>query len=287
MCSYLLDGSSRSPSQDEIVKQFRHGLSKLEGLHSPLSVKLYTSGSFLDGEEVPPGAREIILRMISEHGSISEVILESRPEYVTRTVLSEVAEALSDCSVEIGIGLESSSDRVRSLCVNKGFSFDEFRGSVERACHAGIGVRAYVLMKPPFLTEMDSIVDAKNTIADALDVGVTTVSLNPVNVQKNTLVEYLWRRGRYRPPWLWSVLDVLKYARNIAGKNANIICDPVAAGKQRGTHNCGRCDERVVGSIRDFVLAQDSSLLNASDCDCKGLWNHVREHEDVAHFVHQ
>lgn len=287
MCSYLLDGSSKNPTAEELVQQFSNAITQLEGLESPLSVKIYTSGSFFDEEEVPATARSKILRMLSDDERISEVVLESRPEYVSKGILSEVAEQLDHCAVEIGVGLESSNDRVRSLCVNKGFDFDEFKDSVEKAREQGIGVRAYVLMKPPFLTEMDAILDARNTIADALDVGVTTISINPVNVQKNTLVEVLWKKHRYRPPWLWSVLDVLGYARSIAEKKVNIICDPVAVGKRRGAHNCGKCDEAVADSIRNFVLTQNPRSLETTQCACHDLWNHTKEHEDVAHLVHQ
>jgi hypothetical protein len=287
MCSYLLDGSSHNPTSDEIIQQFSQSLSKLKGAERPLSVKVYTSGSFFDEEEVPLDARSRILEMVSEYDGISELVLESRPEYVTKSALSDVVEHTKDIAVEIGIGLESSNDRVRSLCVNKGFDFADFKVAVQQALHDCVGVRAYVLMKPPLLTELDAIVDAKTTIADALRTGVTTISLNPVNIQKNTLVEYLWRRSRYRPPWLWSVLEVLRHARSIADEKVNIICDPVAAGKRRGAHNCGDCDSGVAASISQFVLTQDLRHLREGQCSCLGLWNHALMHEDVAHLVHQ
>ncbi len=287
MCSYLLDGSSRSPTAEELVQQFTTALDQITGLDSPLSVKIYTSGSFFDEEEVPPDARGRILDLIAEDARIEEVVIESRPEYVSEGVLSELKERLKDRVVEIGMGLESSSDRVRSLCVNKGFSFADFLSAVERARVRGIGVRAYVLLKPPFLTETEAVLDAKKTIGDALAAGVTTISLNPVNIQKNTLVEQLWKGGHYRSPWLWSVLEVIESARSAAGNEVNVICDPVAAGKQRGAHNCGKCDESVVSAIRRFVLSQNLEDLKAPGCDCRGLWLHSRYHEDVAHLVHQ
>jgi radical SAM enzyme (TIGR01210 family) len=287
MCSYLLDGSSKSPTPEDLFQQFSSAFAQMNGLDSPLSVKIYTSGSFFDEDEVPSTARERILDLIGDDARVAEVVIESRPEYVSEDVLSSLGKLRNGRAVEIGIGLESSSDHVRSLCINKGFLFADFLDAVRRAKSHSIGVRTYVLLKPPFLTEMDAIVDAKRTIKDALDAGVTTISLNPVNVQKNTLVEQLWKKGRYRSPWLWSVIDVLEYARSIAGDDVNVICDPVAAGKQRGAHNCGRCDEGVVSSIRSFVLTQDIRDLSVPDCECKGLWNHARHHEDVAQLVHQ
>jgi radical SAM enzyme (TIGR01210 family) len=287
MCSYLLDGSSKSPTSEDLVQQFSSAFTQLNGLDPPLSVKIYTSGSFFDEEEVPPAARNQILNLIASDARIAEVVIESRPEYVSEEVLTGLEDLLHGRAVEIGVGLESSSDRVRSLCVNKGFSFTDFLDAVKRAKSHGIGVRTYVLLKPPFLTEMDAITDAKRTIRAALEAGASTISLNPVNVQKNTLVEHLWKQGHYRSPWLWSVIDVLGYARSVAGDDVNVICDPVAAGKRRGAHNCGRCDQGLVSSIRNFVLTQDTSHLSTTDCECKGLWNHAKHHEDVSHLVHR
>ncbi len=35
------------------------------------------------------------------------------------------------------------------------------------------------------------------------------ISMNPCTVQRNTELEYYWKRGAYRPPYLWSILSIL------------------------------------------------------------------------------
>lgn len=286
MCSYLLDGTQRSPSPEELVQQFMNAMSKIEGENGPVSVKLYTSGSFLDPGEVPVSARAAILERLGNDSRVRQVILESRPEYVSHETMVELRQALGDLEVELGIGLESSNDLIRSVCINKGFSSEDFRKAVEIAKAHEIGVRAYVLVKPPFLTERDALLDAKQTIDAAEAMGVTTVSINPVNVQRYTLVERMWSRGEYRPPWLWTVLDVLRNSRKSVRDSINIVCDPVAAGKLRGAHNCGVCDEAISQAIRKFSLVQDESVLEGLDCDCLSVWRHVLEHEDFSLLVH-
>jgi radical SAM enzyme (TIGR01210 family) len=286
MCSYLLDGASRNPTEDEFYIQFQSAMSKLEKEHSPLSVKIYTSGSFLDPEEIPQGARDQILEAISTDDRIREVVLESRPEYVTEVALADVREILGDRLVEIGVGLESSSDLVRSVCINKNFNLDSFKESVVAGKRHNIGTRSYVLLKAPFMTERSALLDAQKTVTDAIALGVTTISLNPVNVQRNTLVEELWEKGKYRPPWLWSVIEVLRHAHSVAQGAVNIVCDPVAAGKSRGTHNCGKCDSAIIDAIRRFSLNQNVSAFDGLNCDCRELWHHVLEHEDASLQVH-
>ena len=286
MCSYLLDGIPDSPSSEELVQQFQNAMGKLENELEPLSVKIYTSGSFLDSDETPEEVRNEILSMLSSDSRIKQVVLESRPEFVTDETLREISTSLSDKQVEIGIGLESSNDLIRSICINKGFNTQDFEKVVRMTSEYNIGVRAYVLLKPPFLTERDALLDSIQTIRDLDKMSVSTISINPVNVQKNTLVERLWERRLYRPPWLWTVIDVLKQARGIVNSEIPVLCDPVAAGKLRGTHNCGTCDESITDAIRDFSLNQDIQVFAGLDCNCYEQWQHALKHEDASLFVH-
>ncbi len=287
MCSYLLDGSNTSPTPEELFNQFIEAMRKVEESPAPISVKIYTSGSFLDEEEIPLDARNQILNEIANDNRVKEVVLESRPEYVTKEVLQEVRSILTDQIIELAMGLESSSDSVRALCINKNFDLDSFKEAVHLGKQFEMGTRAYVLLKPPFLTERDALLDVQRTINDAIEVGVTTISLNPVNVQKNTLVESLWKSQQYRPPWLWSVVEVLKSAADISKGHVKVVCDPVAAGKRRGTHNCGICDKSVVSAIRQFSLTQNPQVFEGLSCGCKSQWKHTLSHEDVALNVHR
>ncbi len=287
MCSYLLDGSNRNPTSEEMLNQFQDAMRKLDNESAPLSVKIYTSGSFLDTEEIPADARNLILKEIAHDDRVKEVVLESRPEYVQDSILAEVRAILDDQIIEIGMGLESSSDEVRSLCINKNFDLKSFREAVEVGKKHNVGTRAYVLLKPPFLTEQEALLDAKQTVRDAIEAGVSTISLNPVNVQSSTLVEKLWKKQRFRPPWLWTVVEVLRYAHDAAKDSVNVVCDPAAAGKKRGTHNCGKCDSNFVTAIRQFSLTSNIHVFDNLSCDCKSLWKHTLKHEDFSLLVHR
>jgi radical SAM enzyme (TIGR01210 family) len=281
MCSYLLDGSNSEITSSQLQQQFDHGYSALEGLEPPLSIKIYTSGSFLDVEEVPIESRDYMLKRIADDDRIKEVVLESRPEYITEGVVKRLRSILGEKRIELGVGLESINETVRQLCINKGFNNEDFVKSVEIARGENIGIRAYVLLKPPFLTERDAILDTKETIQRAVELGVTTISINPVNVQKMTLVEYLWKRDLYRPAWLWSLVEILLESRENIVPSVNIVCDPVAGGKIRGIHNCGSCDKEILQAIREFSISQNPSKLSTLSCDCHDSWQHTLIHDDV------
>jgi hypothetical protein len=106
--------------------------------------------------------------------------------------------------------------------------------------------------------------------------GCHTVSMNPCNVQRHTMVEDLYHGDGYRPPWLWSVAEVLQ---STAEEDVIVVSDPVGHGSDRGPHNCGECDDRVQRAIKDFDLRQDPSVFGQVSCECEHTWDVVLERE--------
>ncbi|MXR52067.1 TIGR01210 family radical SAM protein [Halovenus sp. WSH3] len=235
-------------------------------------IKIYTSGSFLDEREVPAQTREAIA---SEFADRDRIVVESLPDFVDR----EKIEDFTDRGIEtdIAVGLETATDQIRHDCVNKYFEFSEFERAAVEARAAGAGIKAYLLMKPPFLSESEAIEDMKRSIRRCADVeGCHTVSMNPTNVQQYTMVEQLYFDDGYRPPWLWSVAEVLD---STAKEDVIVVSDPVGHGSDRGPHNCGECDDRVQRAIKDFDLRQDPSVFEQVSCECERTWEEVCERE--------
>ncbi|RBI63702.1 archaeosine biosynthesis radical SAM protein RaSEA [Halomicrococcus sp. NG-SE-24] len=233
-------------------------------------VKIYTSGSFLDEREVGAETRRAIAETF---GDRERIVVESLPDFVEREKLADFTEQGLD--TDVAIGLETATDRVRHDCVNKYFDFEEFVAASEAADEAGAGVKAYLLMKPPFLSESEAIEDMKSSVRRCAE-HAHTVSMNPTNVQRYTMVDELYFRDGYRPPWLWSVAEVLE---DTADADAIVVSDPVGHGSDRGPHNCGDCDDRVQKAIKDFDLRQDPSVFSEVDCECEATWEAVVERE--------
>ena len=269
MCGYNVE-SSGSVTGKDIEEQYRNAIAQLDGISF---LKLYTSGSFLDECEVPPDIADTIIRDASEKGM--RVLFETRPEFVNQETLERITGIGND--LEIALGLESANDKILKYSINKGFVVADYELAAGLISDAKIDLRTYVLLKPPFLTEAEAIGDAKATIRYAARKS-TTVSLNPVNVQKKTYVERLWKNWAYRPPWLWSVLDVL---RNSSGLGVKIICDPAGGGRERGAHNCGKCDGVILDSLKNFSISQDTSMLGSSECECKDVWHALLQVEPL------
>ncbi|MEM4472380.1 MAG: archaeosine biosynthesis radical SAM protein RaSEA [Archaeoglobaceae archaeon] len=265
MCSYWIE--SRNISERDLKEQIDFIFERVD----TKLLKIFTSGSFFDENEISAELRKYIADRAKEMG-IKKIIVESRPEFISEEKLAD----FKGLELEVGIGLESANDRIREICINKGFSFDDFKFAAEKIKKEGFRVKCYLLLKPPFVSEKEAIRDIVDSVKKVHEF-VDVISINLMNIQKGTLVEKLWERGLYRPPWLWSAVEAIKRIR----EKVEVICDPVAGGKARGPHNCGKCDREIVSALKLFSVTQDKTLLDI-DCECKLLWNKALEIEQFA-----
>lgn len=271
MCGYVYDCATHQPTQDDLVHQLREAVSSAPG--GPYIVKIYTSGSFLDEREVPEQARQRMYELLAGLDNVQKVIVETRPEHVTPERIEEGLDLLGRFGIAVGV--ETSTDLIGEECINKGFTYEDFTRAAQIAREEGATVRAYLLLKPPFLSESDAILDMQRSIK-SLAPYAETISMNLMTVQRGTLVERLWERGGYRPPWLWSAAHILQDI----DVDAWLISDPVGAGTERGPHNCGECDTLLTETIRRFSHTQDKTIFDQVECDCHAEWQQTIKHDN-------
>lgn len=273
MCGYAKDTLGRSATPEELAEQLGRALRRYRG--EPY-VKVYSSGSFLDDREVDPVSREALVHAFS--GRARRLLFETLPEFLTETTVAPLRGAF-DGTLEIALGLESTDPTVLAKFVHKNAPPSAYLDAADRARALGASPKAYLLLKPPYLAESEAIADVVRSVGDAAP-HFDTMSVNPVHIQNGTVVEWLYRRGRYRPPWLWSVVEALRGgAPRAAGRR--LVSFPTAGGLSRGPHNCGRCDARVLAAIEQASLAQRFDTLDRLDCDCRSTWKASLELEPL------
>lgn len=273
MCGYINDCTRQPVSADDILFQFNHAIeNNLKPEHK--IVKLFTSGSFIDDAEVNESVQHEILETLNQ--KTSKIIFETRPEFITQPKLETLKNSCKN--LEIAIGLESANDYVLEHSINKGFKFQDYLTGAKLTIENELTLKTYLLIKPPFLTERESLDDAVGSVQKLLENDIeTTISFNPVHIQNYTLVERLWYRNEFRPPWLWSVVEVLKRTKELTDLRS--MSAPTAGGKRRGAHNCGKCDQNILDAIASFSLAGDIGVFNELDCECREKWRDVVELE--------
>ncbi|MCO6041683.1 archaeosine biosynthesis radical SAM protein RaSEA [Thermococcus alcaliphilus] len=273
MCSYPAEAPKVPWSQEELVKYFKKALKKIEGKNGPIAVRIFTSGSFFDDGEVKRETRRQIFSILAEMDNVEEIVVESRSELVRYDAVRELVEIIGEKYFEVAIGLETANDDIADVSINKGNTFEEFVRASEIIREAGANVKTYLLFKPIFLSERDAIEDVKESIKKAAPY-TDTFSINVTNIQRGTIYERLWEKGEYRTPWLWSVVEILKWAKENFPKK-RILSDPVGAGSKRGPHNCGKCDKAVAKAIREFSNTQNLKFLENIEHDCLREWEYI------------
>jgi radical SAM enzyme (TIGR01210 family) len=190
MCGYAGEGAPASAA--DLIAQFECALERSSPEVSV--VKIYTSGSFLDPAEMPVEARDEILKRLKTLG-IEKLVIETRPEYVTPQT---VEICLTRLPTEFAIGLETANDLIRENAIRKGFSFQNFVEASEAVHRQGGRIKAYLLLKPPLLSEGQAMRDAIASARAARE-HADILSLNLCNVQRNTVVERIGLPGCGRP----------------------------------------------------------------------------------------
>lgn len=274
MCGYINDSSRDQPiPSEQILAKIKTLLLENRG-DKPIHLKIFNSGSFFDQWDVPKHLRDQLIALLQETPGVFRLSVESKTEYILAhfDLIKEITEQLAPMELEIGIGLESSNDTIIKDCHNKGTTLEAYKQSVQLLRPFGIRVKTYILIKPPFLTEIEAISDAIQTAMDAASIGTDVISFNPCNIQNGTLVDFLFRQDRYQPPWLWSVLHVVQVVRSLY-PSLPLICDPIAPGKPRGAHNCGKCDSHVLEQIKRVLESIPEDL--SEPCSCYQRWKRL------------
>ena len=137
--------------------------------------------------------------------------------------------------------------------------------------------KAYLFVKPILTSEKDAIEEAVKSAEYAESVGVTRISFCPATIHKDTLMELLWRGGSYQPPWIWSIMEIIKRVRS--SLKIPVIMDTAGFGSRRGPYNCKKCNSRLKSMIIESNLEQN--IPEDFECECKDKWRSEVEFSNV------
>jgi len=123
MCGYRHERYpeiSRDDLTDRLIRQVRWVKENFRDEDYQV-LKIFTSGSFFDPDEVPPAAR----RAVAEAFRGKAVIAETRPEYVDSDVLREFGGLIDTGAwttpLSVAIGLETTDDFIRKSASTRDF----------------------------------------------------------------------------------------------------------------------------------------------------------------------
>jgi hypothetical protein len=236
----------------------------------PEQLTIYNGGSFLSDREIPLAFQLGVCEKVARHENLGSLLVESRAEFVTEGKLDQFLALLGGKKLWVAIGLECVTDEIRNRYFRKGLSRESFERAVKLLRDKGCSVLAYVFLKPLYLKEGEAIEEAVKTIEYAFRVGVSEVALECAFVQQGTAAEISYRRGEFRPPRLWSVIEVAQRARSLGPVRIGGFSDeppPIAI-----PENCPVCTPLVANAIDEYRRTNDIRFLDGLTCGCRDDW---------------
>jgi len=191
---------------------------------------------------------------------------EQKPYRVSVMVVGRSTGTFSTfCLVPLG-QLISTLSTLSALLprLNKKFELAHFSQAAEFLRRNGIAVRAFVLVKPPFMDEAEGLEWAVKSAVFALSCGATVLSLIPTR-PGNGALERLTAAGEFSPPRLATLEKALELALNVRG-DGRIFAD---TWDLEQFSNCSACFEKRRQRIHAMNLSQQ--IPPAIDCPACGL----------------
>lgn len=229
-------------------------------------VCVYNSGNWFANQEVPSEARVKIYKEIGKSKSKS-MMVQSLPQFITPKTVEEARENLGDKKLIVGIGLQSADDVVRSVCINTTCTKTQFESAAKLLNNNGYSLETYIMIKPPFLTESETIKDVIGSIKYLESIGQRNISICPTRVSEHTIVAELSKRGLYEPPSLWTVVKILRIVHQ-EGLRVRVACLDID-GKDTKTiypKGCTECTPKVLESLKRYSSTGEISELNSLSC---------------------
>ena len=220
-------------------------------------LKLYNSGNFFDERAIPEADYERIADLVS---NFETIIVESHPKLINKKCLR--FKDMLKPELQIAVGLETVHPEVlRKL--NKQMTLEDFRNSINYLTQNGIRSRAFILLRPPFLTESEGIFWAQRSIDFAFKIGVECCTVIPVRAG-NGAMDQLLDNGDFNLPKIHSLEMVLEYG--IGLNSGRVFADVWDLGL---FSSCKKCIKQRISRLTTMNLNQ--KFVNQVICSCNSI----------------
>jgi hypothetical protein len=251
MCDLWKNTTDRRVSDGAIPAQIQWALDRL----SPAPhLKLYNSGNFFDVKAIPPQDLPRIAKLLDH---FKTVIVECHPRLIDKRCLA--FQDLLRPELQVAMGLETAHPDVLKK-LNKRMTLEDFERATHHLTQNGILVRAFILLRPPFLNEVEGVTWAKRSIDFAFDIGVECCVIIPTR-GGNGALERLQELALFSPPRIESLEEVLEHGIRL--KRGRVFADLWDIEK---FSHCNECRAQRVQRLRQMNL--DQVLAPPIHCSC-------------------
>lgn len=254
MCDLWKNTTDKPVPSGAIPTQIEWALNNLPDVKN---IKLYNSGSFFDKKAIAEREYRKIASLVS---NFKTVIVESHPGFINEGCLRFRDMIKSD--LQIAIGLETVN-RELLMKLNKRMTLESFAESVGFLMDHDIFTRAFILLRPPFLSEAEGIFWAERSLDFAFSAGVECCVIIPVR-PGNGAMDQLREKGIFIPPDIHSLEKVLEYGIEL--KSGRVFAD---IWDLKLFSKCDKCLDERTGRLNAMNLNQ--KFFRKIKCTCDTL----------------
>ena len=251
MCDLWKNTTDKSIPVGAIPHQIEWALTQMPKVKH---LKLYNSGNFFDEGAIPEVDYKRIASLLEDFETL---IVESHPKLINEKCLR--FKELLKPELQIALGLEIAHPEIL-LKLNKQMTLQNFSDAVNFLTKNKIRSRAFILLKPPFLSESDGVYWAKRSIDFAFETGVECCTVIPVRAG-NGAMEILIKNGDFDLPSISSLEAVLEYGIEL--NTGRVFAD---VWDLNLFSNCKKCIKHRIDRITTMNLNQ--RIVNRLICSC-------------------
>ena len=251
MCDLWKNTTDKTVPAGAVPDQIELALNQMPGIKH---LKLYNSGSFFDVRAIPEKDYKRIAELLT---GFDTVIVESHPAFINERCVA--FRDMLDPELQIALGLETVNKEVLKK-LNKKMTLNDFHRSISFLSANRISSRAFILLKPPFMTESEGVFWAKRSVDFAFLSGVECCVIIPVRAG-NGAMDDLAANKLFSPPDIKSLEEVIEYAAGL-GKG-RVFAD---AWDLTLFTRCSKCiDKRI---IRLTEMNHTQKIIKKVICTC-------------------
>jgi hypothetical protein len=252
MCDLWKNTTDARVPPGAIPAQMRHALARLPPAPH---AKLYNAGNFFDAQAIPTADWPTIAELLAPFRS---VIVECHPRLVGDRCLE--FQRLLRPTLQVAMGLETVHPEVLPR-LNKAMTLADFQQAVQFLRYHDIAVRAFILLRPPFLTEAEGILWAKRSLKFAFGIGVECCVVIPTRTGNGTL-DRLRAQGLFYPPRVESLEKVVEYGIRLG--QGRVFAD---LWNIEEFYSCPQCGPARRERLLDMNTGQ--SIPPSAECSCE------------------
>lgn len=190
---------------------------------------VYNNGNFFSNKEISNFVREYLYKKVAD-STAETLVVECLPQFITEEKIIHANQFLNGKKLMVAIGLQSWNDDIRELAINSTCTKKAFLNAVEILHKYGHKIQVFLMFKPPFIDEDESIDDLVDSINELNKLGIESIIVSPMRVAKNTMVEKMFNEGKYVPPSLDGLLLMIEEVHHLVDdKNVRVALSILTA----------------------------------------------------------